>query len=558
MRRPLRAVVLAFATASALVLSACAGLPTSGPVNPGLPLDGDSRPPDISFVADPPQPGATPLQIVEGFIRAGSGTRGEWATAREYLTSQAREEWDPTAGVTVDDSAERQYIEASEDAVLLSVRADATVDGAGEYEDVGGIALELPFRLAKEDGQWRISEAPDGIVMDDAWFQVVFRSYALAYFDPTWSYLVPDVRWFTTTNPATSIASALLEGEPSPWLAGAGARAGPVGVPLAARRVPGRDGGTAQIELTAGALDLDRETLDRMQTQLEESLAGAGVTAVQLAVDGQPLAATRVEARSTRVPPQALVLVGDTFGFLSGDTVEPIPQLSDAILDVAPTAVQVTADQRTAAVLRAGGAVARVDGGTWSEVDTRPDLIAPSVDNDGWVWSVPRTDPRAVRASGPDGTVVEVADAWPDASRITSMEVSRDGTRVAALVTEGGRSAVWVAGIIRDGRVPVRLGEPHPLSPLEGTGVDVGWMDASHLGVVAAVEDDTTIVEQLVGGPATSVTGPARTVAISATNQVSIARLLDAQGAMYVRRGTNWGTTASGVRVLASVQGAPD
>jgi len=176
MRSPIRAIAVAIATASALLLSACAGLPTSGPVNPGLPLDDDTRPPDISFVADPPQPGATPQEIVAGFIRAGSGTRGEWATAREYLTAEAREVWDPSANVTIDDFSQREYVEVGEDTIVLNATAQATVDEVGAYDDLGGDALELRFRLAQEDGQWRISEAPNGIVLDDARFDVVFRS----------------------------------------------------------------------------------------------------------------------------------------------------------------------------------------------------------------------------------------------------------------------------------------------------------------------------------------------------------------------------------------------
>ena len=555
MRSPARIVAVVMATASALVLSACAGLPTTGPVNPGMALDDDARPPDISFVADPPQPGATPREIVEGFIRAGSGTRGEWATAREYLTTDAREVWNPFAGVTVDDFADREYIESAEDAITLNVTADAVVDEAGAYNDVNGAELGLPFRLAQEDGQWRISEAPDGIVLDDSWFEVVFRSYALAYFDPTWNYLVPDVRWFTTTNPATSVASALLEGAPSPWLAGAVASAVPGDVTLAARTVPVQDDGTARVELTAGALDLDRTTLDRLQTQLVESLAGAGVTTVQLTVDGQPLAASVIPTISTRVPPQALVLNDEGFGYLTGDGLEPLA-LSEAIVDAGAVAVQVAADQDAAAVLRGTGAVARVDTANgWGDVDARGDLVAPSIDTGGWVWSVPAATPTAVRAFGPQGEAVDVAGAWPEATRITAMTVSRDGTRVAAAVVDGGQPAIWVAGIIRDGGVPVELGVPHVLATLPGVGADVGWLDATHLGIVVDVAGDARIVEQTVGGAGAVISAPAGTTAIAPTNQVSDVRLLDDQGTLYVRRGTNWGTSATGIRVLGTVQG---
>ncbi len=75
-----RGILSGVILALALVLSACAGLPTSGPVNAGNDADADVAPPDFSFLPDHPQPGATPEEIVEGFIRAGSGPgiTGDW------------------------------------------------------------------------------------------------------------------------------------------------------------------------------------------------------------------------------------------------------------------------------------------------------------------------------------------------------------------------------------------------------------------------------------------------------------------------------------------------
>ena len=62
-----RVILAALLAAAALALSACAGLPTSGPVAPGLPAGADAGSPDFSFRPDSPQPGATPEQIVTGF-----------------------------------------------------------------------------------------------------------------------------------------------------------------------------------------------------------------------------------------------------------------------------------------------------------------------------------------------------------------------------------------------------------------------------------------------------------------------------------------------------------
>ena len=82
-----RGILSAIVAVAALVLSACAGLPVSGPVNPGLSAGTDAGSPEFLFRPDEPQPGATPEQIVEGFIRAGSGPgpAANWEVARMFL-----------------------------------------------------------------------------------------------------------------------------------------------------------------------------------------------------------------------------------------------------------------------------------------------------------------------------------------------------------------------------------------------------------------------------------------------------------------------------------------
>ncbi len=205
-----------------LVLAACAGLPTSGPVNAGLESDANAAPPDVAFLPDRPQPGATPEEIVQGFIRAGSGpgVTGEWERAKEFLAPEIRGTWDPTAGVTIDLSGDRVYSSTEEGSVSLTLDGVAAVDANGAYAPTDAGPSSLPFRLAQqEDGEWRITETLDGIVLDRDVFPTVFRDYSLMYFDPTWQYLVPDVRWFPRSNAASRVADALVNEPRSEWLA---------------------------------------------------------------------------------------------------------------------------------------------------------------------------------------------------------------------------------------------------------------------------------------------------------------------------------------------------
>jgi hypothetical protein len=557
MRRVLSGVIAAVAI---VALSACSGLPTSGDVNAGREIGGDAEESDFAFLLpERPQPGASPTAIVEGFLRAGSGAADNWLRATDFLAPGAS--WDPTASVTIDVATDRQVVEVEEGTVRVSVVTVATVDDRGVYEPGDGGATQLTFEVAQQDdGEWRITEAPDGIVLDRNVFPNVFNRYPLMYFSATWDYLVPDLRWFPRTNTATRITDALVNEPRSEWLAFAVASAFPEEV-TANASVPVSPFGVAEVTLSNEVLATDQGTRDRMLTQLSASLSAAGVSEVQMLVDTTPLEAEIVPTRRTTVTGPPLVRTEAGFGFLSGGDLSPIPGLSGQIVDLDARAIQVDPDRSAAAVRVADGSVLRVTAGESapSTVDTRPDLVDPTIDPGGVVWTVPRDAPQAVRAELAGGGVVEVAGAWPDATQILGMAVSRDGTRMAALVTAGGRTSLWTAGIVRsaDG-IPQRLDPPQVLDLIDGTAFGLAWLDDVTVGVLARDTETAFVVEQLVGGPATVTLAPLDVVSIAGGNSTSSTRLLAGDGTLYIKRSANWQETASGILVLATQQGIPE
>ena len=555
-----RSILSVFVVVAALVLSACAGLPVSGPVNPGLAAGEDAGSPEFLFRPDEPQPGATPEQIVDGFIRAGSGPgpAANWEVARMFLAPSIRESWDPDASVTVDLPDDRKLVSPTEGAVEVSVVSVATIDENGAYQPDEGVT-PLSFRLAQQDdGEWRITEAPDGVLIDCDVFANVFHRYALMYFDPTWQFLVPDTRWFPTTNAATRIADALVDGTPSGWLGESVLNAFPESVSLARPSVP-LESGIAQVTLSAEALLVESTTLDRMQTQLAASLATAGASGTQMSVASTPLDAEAVATRSTRVTGPPLVLTEDGFGFLAGDELTPVPGLSEAMRLVAPTAIQVAPDRDFAAVRLVSGEAARVPAeGDIALVDARAGLIDPGADPFGFIWSVPRAQPTAIEVFSAAGERSAVADAWPAAAEIIAMAVSRDGTRLAGLLVTGGRSEVWIAGIVRgEDNVPVRMGEAVPLGVLSGAGSGLAWLDDTTVGVLSGIAEGPLFTEQLVGGPATTTDAPQGAASVAGATSISTVRLRTEDAALYVKRGANWQRTTSGISILATQQGSP-
>jgi hypothetical protein len=551
-----RGILAALLATAALALSACAGLPTSGPVNPGLPAGTDAGNPDFSFRPDSPQPGATPEQIVTGFIRAGSGPADNWAVAREYLAPSISSTWDPSAEVTIDVESDRSYASPAEDQVVLTLTAVASTDAIGAYSQVEAGPTEVPFQLAKQDdGEWRITQARDGIVLDRDQFATVFHRYSLMFFDPTWEFLVPDVRWFPAVNKETHIADALVEGGPSPWLAASVVTAFQ-DVSLARPSVPVVDG-VAHVELDDTALAATPDTLSRMQTQLDASLASANVSSVEISVSSTPLEIEPVKTRSTRVSTLPLVDTAEGFGFLSADQLEPLDGLSATMATVTPAAIQVAPDGDFAGVHLVDGTVAYVSAdGEVAVFDTRAGLVDPTVDPWGYTWSVPRDAPAGLAAFSGSGERIDMTGAWPDATQIAAMSLSRDGARLAAVVTSGGRPALWIAGVIRDSEgVPSALGDPIPLTQLPGPGVALAWLDDISVGVLTRSSDVPAVVDLVVGGPTATTLAPEGVTQIAGANQATTVRLRAAEGALYVQRGSNWTQTAEGILVLATQQG---
>jgi hypothetical protein len=562
MRR--RLGIAAVVAALAVALTACTGLPSGGPVVPGLPAGAAAGPPAVSLLPDRPQPGATAQQIVAGFIRAGQGSSGGWETARLFLAPSFRDSWKPTAGVTVDVFNERSFAPDETDApdktdtIDLTVTPVASVDENGTYSvsPAGGAPLPVSFSLARQrDGQWRITKAPNGIILDESAFASVFHPYSLMYYDPTWTYLVPDVRWFPATNAASRIVQALIRQKRSAWLAGSVQSAFPdnVGVQPSVTN----NAGTAQVELTGSPLSVEQTTLDRMLTQLSQSLATAGFSDVRMSFGSTPINAS-VILPTTNTPAQPVVLTAKGFGFYqSADaTVDPLPGLGATVAQQQPNAIALAPDRQSAALRTSGGTVGAVLAGrAFAPLDTRPGLIAPSMDTRGFVWSVPAGDPTAVRALSAGGKGGAVGNAWPGVSRIGAMQVSADGTRLAALVVSGGHPALTVAGIVRDDSgVPVKLSDPVLVGILPGEGLDLAWLDDSTLGALAHDGDVITLVEQQVGGTAVQLDAPPNASSLSGASSIAGVRVRGEDGAIYERRGSNWQQVATGVQVLAHVQ----
>jgi hypothetical protein len=536
--------------------TACSGIPRSGPVEPGDVIGTDDDI-DVIFLAADPTAGATQQQILTGFILAAKSPQDDYQIARRYLTKAAADEWKPNARTTIDTGI--RPVSAVNDSTLdMSITVVADVDGNGSYtESPSAAPTTLRFEFTQVDGEWRINKLEDGVVIENAFFDQVFSSHALYFYDPTFTYLVPDLRWFpTTTAVGTRVVKALLAG-PSAWLGdGAVVTAFPDGTSTTAVVTTG---GQTQVELSGNVLQSDAVDLARMQEQLRASLSDlASATNVTISVDQNavpiPGSSARPAAPPPRVDARPLVQRENAFGFLTASAVAPIDGISEGVESLQPLGAAYSATAELAAVRGANGAVYAVRGSADPvALDQRAGLVDPAVDPFGYVWAVPAGAPTALNAYGPDGAPIAVPTNWDGASGITSIEISRDGTRALAFLSSDGLPKLVVAAVIRnqDG-VPQRLGQPLELASGTGTPVDATWVDQfSVASVTVLASGETRARSQELGGPSVELGSPSGAIALAGGNDLDGLRALAADGSLLQQRGSAWLVAATDVQRLA-------
>src|SRR5664280_1545110 len=278
---------------AAVGLSACAGLPSSTAVRQGS-LVGEPVLQPVRVQPDSPVPGATPEQIVRGFLRAGGGGfDDDHAVARSFLARSIKDQWQPDSGVTVytDDSG-LKVEPLTPSTIRVTASVVAQVDSSGRYRETpAGTSAHAVFGMRKLGGSWRIFVPPKGFGL---WLSAdnmdrSYRSFTVAYVSKVSQTMVVDRRWFPITSGlATTLARAQVAPVPD-YLNGAARTGVPAGTTLAVDSVPVQSG-TAIVDLSAYALLADPDARRAMWAQFVTTLTQvASVSGVSLVVNGTGL-----------------------------------------------------------------------------------------------------------------------------------------------------------------------------------------------------------------------------------------------------------------------------
>ena len=555
--QPGRRAVLAGLLLAGTGLAGCARIPTSGPVTTQTDV---GTGPEERLIAQGPRSGSTPEQIVQGFLRAaGIGSDDDFDVARRFFVGADVVVWEPDAQVVVysepdvvvlsgpgSDGAPsaagttsppvpRPDEKAEIDVLLRGVLA--TVDRDGRLVAASaGEEQRRRFSLEVREGEWRIARLDPGLVVTAAQWTgpASYRPTPLYYPDPTGRWLVPDIRYLrqgSTSTPAF-VVTALLH-RPSPWLRNAVTE--PQAWPkLEVSSVP-VDNQVATVDLDRTALSLEESAQTTLRIQIRDSLREASPSAlvrdVRMTVGGQPLQdvsgspsapdpapgagrpaeprpAFGAAAGSTfvGVDAKARVVVGD------GGAVKAVDGLTLAGGTRPAMSYTEAGPGRTYALVVAGKDTAvrtlKVAEGVAAPMDvvSATDLVTPSFDSSGWVWTTARKASGRFTAGilvGGRVRTVDVVAPWLDSGQVVAVRVSREGARalvaVDAVDAEGRRrTRIWLTGVVRtrEGE-PVRLTTPVPLLGDVVRASDVAWLDDRRAVVLGSRRrDDKRLVVQ--------------------------------------------------------------
>ena len=530
--------LMPLALAACLALAGCTSLPTS---SAPAPFDVSAKDGSgIQFSAEGPSADADAATLVNDFLLAcAAGPQDDYATARLFLSAASARSWQPETEILVYDTDTAPSVTAGSETatqvdVTVAVLGVASVDAFGVLTRVAASTVSRTFTLVREEGQWRINNPENMVLMSRASFTASFSLANLYFPTAEGGDLVADPRWYPSRRLASHLLAGLVEG-PRQSLAPVTANAIPPGTTVPSQGLDVADG-VARVELNA-VMPSSESARTTLAWELVRTLTQvADVLRVNASLSGDVL-----DMQAIPVPPtyslDTLVGAGPGgIGLVSSSSVTELTAVTDASN---PTVSPV--DSSLIAWSGTDGVYAQRGGTTVAFLPGQAPL-GPSVDRFGWVWG-PATASSVSVGGGVDGAF-SVSVESESAGQIRAVRISPDGTR--ALVLRGSDASAWVGVVERgaSGRpLAIRSLEEIPLE--HGSVVDASWTTSTGLAlVVRPTGEDDQLVTMPLGGLPSNVSLPIRVTSMSAGGSSSAVVITgtDAAGReqVLIRSGALW------------------
>jgi len=516
--RLVRLARLGVLTLVVLLLAGCVRMPESGPVvdtRSGGDLNAD---PGVFIDPKPPLEGDSAPDIVKGFLDAMTATPIQTNVAKQFLTSEAQASWNPQLRTIT-------YADASPprggSRVSVTLTGADVLDARGAWRGrLPRAERELQFPMTVEDGELRIAAAPDALIVPESWFEQRFRQVSLYFFDPTAAILVPEPVFVPSGEQlATTLIKGLLRG-PSPEMARVSRSFLPPGLTFGLS-VPVSADGVADISLQGDAGQQTAQTIALMLGQLAWTLRQEpAIRAFRVSIGGQQLQLAGGESefevtRGSGYDPTGAEASPLLYGLRAGLLVSGAPDALEAIdgpLGATPRGVRsigVNLDAtQVAGVSTAGSSVevAAVRGARDRErtiAISATDLLGPAWDFADRLWLADRSFQGARISYVEDGGSVAEQVRVPGVTGrdIRSFLVSRDGSRLAAVVRRPSGDHLMISRILHDDQGDVLRATRARRISWEGGGRldirDIAWRSPTTVAVLHALTDELSQVRTI-------------------------------------------------------------
>ena len=585
-----RPVSLCVTVVVAAVLSACGGLATDSPVQQGSRV-GEAAVQPVRVQPDGPAMGATPDQIVRGFLRAGAGFDDDHAIARSFFAPNVKDQWLPDSGVKVygEDSALKVEL-LTPTTVRVTAPIVAQVDDAGRYRETPvGTTAQATFGMQKLGAGWRISllQKGFGLWLSARDLERIYRPFTIAYVSKSARAIVGDRRWFPiTTGLATTLARAQLEPPPA-YLTGAVWTGIPTGTVLAVDAVP-IQAGRALVDLSAPALSADPDQRRAMWAQLVTTLMQVpSVTQISLDVGEARLDLPGIPDRVSVLTTldyqidalasvkTAVLRVGSELSTVSPDRPQdlnpprkPAPSAGASGLPKIPpgwvSLAMSWSGQEIAGIGDDHADLARWQGNRMFQLaEFGTSLTKPSYDSINGLWVAGQAGGVSKvwvidtsLSTMKDAKPRQISAPWLSKRTVLALRVASDNQRVALITSNraGGDVQVSVAGIVRSAnRTAVSLAaEPLRVGWTLTDASDLAWVDDSTLAVIGRVGTKTAAGPQLVeiGGKLTALSPVEGARLVTSTGGLRGVVVITDRGKVLARAGNGWQPLQTGTDFL--------
>lgn len=522
---------LALAILASLAISGCSQLPETGPVV-GVHAKGEANA-NVGIDSNPPgpKPGDSPGAIVKGFLNAMTASPIQTEAAKRFLTKAGQGAWSPSHVITYVDA----FTPVGTSVVSVRLSRPDRIDSRGVWQGSvppGHRRLELP--MEPQDGEWRISAAPNALVVPESWFAQHYEQVSLYYFDPTGRILVPQPVYLPRGDQlVSSLVQGLVRGPGRP-LSGVARSFVPAGLRAG---LSGVSNGVADIQLTGSPVQPSEQATRLMLAQLAWTLRQVDIVRSFRVTIGSrqvtdangnsdfPVAGYQ-QADPTAYGASALIYALRKGLLVSGGT--DAPTKVEGPFGRTPQGIgefAVSLDSTRVAAIRGSSLLVGPVLGTGKVhdvLDAGP-LLRPSWDFADRLWEVATADgARVIYLDGSQRHEVRVPGVT--GQRISAFLISRDGSRLVAVQHAAHADRLLVSRIQYDGNGRAVGATPVVRLPWQGGGNlrirDIGWVSPTRIAVLHLLTRDYAEVREV------SVDGSNLASDASATTLSGLARYL--------------------------------